>query len=329
MSFSEIIGHQRPLELLKAGLQSGRLHHAYLFWGPEGIGKRRVAVSLAMAVHCSGGPLDSCGQCQSCANILRGTHPDVHLIELRGQKKEISIEQVRELQHHLSLRSLSGKGKVSVIDPAHLMNYHAQNALLKTLEEPPGGSIIVLIARSIGGLIPTVVSRCLSIGFIPPPAELVAEFLVRKKGLAMDQARLLTSVSMGSPGEALASDPSVYLEQRRLWLERLVLLSPRDYRAILELAGEAADNREQAFAFLKWVEAWYRDVLTVQVTGAVERVRNLDMRDAIRRRAELSSPEETISILAGIWRVTREIQRNYNPRMALENLLIQANTVPT
>lgn len=321
MPFSEIVGHQKQLEILKAGLKSGRLHHAYLFWGPEGIGKRTAALSFAMAAHCSQGPSDSCGRCQSCVSILGGNHPDIHLIELQGQKREISIEQVRELQHRLSFRSLSGKSKIAIIDPAQLMNYHAQNALLKTLEEPPQGSVIILIARHIGEVIPTVLSRCLHLAFTPPPPDLVADLLVRKNGVAVDQARLLAAMTVGSPGEALASDPSL-LEQRRLWLERLSSLSPADFRAILELAGEAASDREQALFFLKWMEAWYRDVLAVQVMGGMERVRNSDMIEEIRRRASLSGPEETVSILARISRVTREIQRNTNSRMALENLLI-------
>jgi DNA polymerase-3 subunit delta' len=281
-----------------------------------------------MALHCADGPSDSCGRCRSCASIRGGNHPDIHLVGLQGQKKEISIEQIRGLQHRLSLRSLSGKSKVAIIDPAQLMNYHAQNALLKTLEEPPQGSIIVLIARHICGVIPTVLSRCLHLAFVPPPAELVADLLVRKKGLAPDQASLLAAVSMGSPGEALASDPDLYLEQRRLWLERLSSLSPGNYRGILELAGDAASDRDQALFFLKWMEAWYRDVLAVQVMGGAARVRNADMVEEIRRRAAGSSPEETISVLAGIGRVAREIQRNYNSRMALENLLIQASNVP-
>jgi hypothetical protein len=152
----------------------------------------------------------------------------------------------------------------------------------------------------------------------------VAELLVRKNGLAVDQARLLAAMSAGSPGEALAADPDL-LEQRRSWLERLSSLSPGDFRAILELAGEAASDREQARFFLKWMEAWYRDVLAAQVTGGVDRVRNTDMIDEVQRRAAVSNAEETVSILSDIGRVTREIQRNANSRMALENLLIHTS----
>lgn len=324
MPFSEIIGHQRQIEILKAGLKSGRLHHAYLFWGPEGIGKKSAAFSFAMAMHCSQGPSDSCGQCPSCASIAGGNHPDVSLIELQVRKKEISIEQIRELQHRLSFRSLSGKSKVAIIDRAQLMNYPAQNALLKTLEEPPEGSIIILIARHIGGLIPTVLSRCLRLAFTALAPDLVAELLIRKKGMAEDQARLLAAVAMGSPGEALASDPGLYLEQRSLWLDRLSALAHGDYKGMLELAGDAASDREQAFVFLKWMDAWYRDVLTLQVMGQAGRVQNADRVEEIRWRAALSDPEETVSILFRIGRVAREIQRNANSRMALENLLIQA-----
>jgi DNA polymerase-3 subunit delta' len=324
MAFSDIVGHQRQLETLRVGLMNGRLHHAYLFWGPEGIGKRTTAMAFAMALHCEDGPpSDSCGQCRSCVSIAGGSHPDVHRVELKSQKKEISVEQVRQLQHHLSLRSLSGKGKVVIVDPAHLLNYHAQNSLLKTLEEPSEGSTIVLISKSRGGLLPTILSRCFQLAFVAPSSELVAELLVRKKGLSADQARLLAAVSMGSPGEALASDPALYLERRHAWLERLSALAPGDYRAVLELAGDAAGDREQALYFLRCMEAWYRDVLMVQITGSSDRIRNLDMDEKIRRRADLSTPERTVSILEEIDRAVREIQRNYNSRMALEHLLMR------
>jgi hypothetical protein len=139
-----------------------------------------------------------------------------------------------------------------------------------------------------------------------------------------DEAKLLASLTIGSLGDALASDPAQYLEQRRMWLERLSSLRAADYRGIFELAAEAADDRERAVSFLKWAEAWYQDILTVQVMGKATRVRNADMAEQIRRRAALSDPDSTLSALAAIGRAAHEVQRNYNCRLVLENLLMRA-----
>jgi DNA polymerase III subunit delta' len=172
MSFAEIIGHQGQIEILRAALAKNRLHHAYLFAGPEGVGKRTLALALAKAVHCTEMGSDSCGQCVNCARIRDGNHPDVRLIEPLMGKKEISIQQIREIERQLNFRSFSGGKKIAILDPATLMNLSAQNALLKTLEEPPQDSLLILIAPTAGGLLPTLRSRCLSLSFGPLRREL-------------------------------------------------------------------------------------------------------------------------------------------------------------
>src|ERR1044071_1454522 len=148
MGFSEIFGHGKQIEALRSALRIGRLHHAYLFLGPEGIGKRKVALALGKAIHCAAANGDFCCDCANCARIVNANHPDVRVIGPLPDKKEISIQQVREIERQLSLRSFSGKRKIAIIDPATLMNLSAQNALLKTLEEPPQGSLLILIASN-------------------------------------------------------------------------------------------------------------------------------------------------------------------------------------
>jgi DNA polymerase-3 subunit delta' len=159
MGFAEIQGHSKQLEALRRSLKTGRLHHAYLLLGPEGVGKKTVALSLAKAIHCSETQDDFCGYCDPCMRIISGNHPDVRIIEPLPGKKEISIQQVREVEKELSYRSFSGGRKIAIIDPATLLNAPAQNALLKTLEEPPQDSLLVLIAVNAGPLLPTVGSR--------------------------------------------------------------------------------------------------------------------------------------------------------------------------
>src|SRR5258706_14450082 len=133
MSFADIIGQQKQLTVLRSALANQRLHHAYLFLGPDGIGKHSVAVALAKAVHCVEANGDFCGGCVNCARIADGNHPDVRLIEPLAGKKEISIQQVPELGGGLNYRSLTRKAKGAIIDPAATLNLSSQNALLETL----------------------------------------------------------------------------------------------------------------------------------------------------------------------------------------------------
>lgn len=323
MPFSDIVGHQRQVQTLRSALGRKRLHHGYLFCGPEGVGKRTVALCLAMAIHCTDRDHDSCGHCQNCLTIGKGNHPDVRFIAPSPGKKEIGIDQIRELERELSFRSFSGKTRVAIIDPADLMNYHAQNALLKTLEEPPHNSLLILIANSTGRLTSTVLSRCLRLPFGSLPHELVADVLVRQKGFSLEQARLLARLTMGSLGAALTSDATEVLDRRRDLIERFCSLPRQAYRAVMKLAEERAGDREESLQFLQWIEGWYRDILIVQISGSTAELRNLDMAERIQEQAGRSSVEHSLGVLAQAGRVARRIQRNYNRRMALENFLLQ------
>jgi DNA polymerase-3 subunit delta' len=159
MSFNDIIGHDRPVQVLKRALAGGTVAHAYLFSGDEGIGKRMTARALAAAVNClERGPEGGCGTCPSCRKVAAGSHPDVHLLAPDGA--EIKIDQIREVQSDLSLCPFEGAKKVLIVDGAETMNDASSNALLKTLEEPPGETVIILVTSRPQGLLPTIRSRC-------------------------------------------------------------------------------------------------------------------------------------------------------------------------
>jgi DNA polymerase-3 subunit delta' len=321
MGFSEISGHQRQLDTLRSAMASGRLHHAYLFLGPEGVGKRTIAMALAKGIHCVEWDQDYCGRCVNCARITGGNHPDVRLIEPLADKKEISIQQIRELQRELNYRSFSGKQKIAIIDPAILMNSSAQNALLKTLEEPPVGSLIVLIASNAGGLLPTLRSRCLRLSFAPLSSAQVTAFLESQHGMQADEAKLLAAMSMGSIGAAVNLDKDELIEKRRIWSSMLISLKGRDYNAAIVAAEEFARNRDEALKFLKWAETWYRDLLIYGATQRPDELVNLDMLPQIDRQATESSVDCILSALSQITGASASIQRNLNRRMVLEKLL--------
>jgi len=320
MGFSEIIGQQRSLEILRSALGNGRPHHAYLFVGPDGVGKRMVAFALAKALHCDEAANDFCGQCAACARIENGNHPDVRLVEILAGKKEISIQQVREVERKLNFRSFSGKRKIAIIDPATLMNLSAQNALLKTLEEPPQDSLLILIAANAGGLLPTLRSRCLRLPFAPLARDAVAGFLITNKGIDKEEARFLAAVSMGSLGAALRLDKEEFLERRRSWAEKVSSLTSGNYRAASEAAEAIASNKEEALQFLEWAETWYRDLLIYAVTGSSAETVNVDLLAQIQSQSANGEVERLLSTFAQTARAAGRIQRNLNRRMVLESL---------
>ena len=319
MPFSDIVGHRKQLENLRWGLEKDRLPHAYLFLGPEGVGKRTVALSFAKAIQCLERVHDFCDRCANCVRVQTGNHPDVRVVEPSTGKKEISIEQIRKLGRELSFRPFSARKKIAVLDPAPLMNPSAQNALLKTLEEPPGDSLLMLIAPSAGGLLPTLLSRCLRLSFGPLAAELVATFLVSQKGMEPEEAKCLAAMSMGSLGRAASPDMENLIEKRRVWVEEICSLAQGDYRRRIALAEELAGVREDSLKFLDWVGGWYRDILIYSVTGGSQEICNLDMVNQIQQQSALYSLERILFLLSQVVRTTARIQRNINRRMALEN----------
>jgi DNA polymerase III subunit delta' len=325
MGFAEIIGHQKQLEIVRQALKHGRLHHAYLFVGAEGVGKKTIAFGLAKTLHCSAATGDFCGECVNCARVRDRNHPDVRIIEPLAGKKEISIQQIRELEKELNFRSFSGKRKIAILDPATLMNLAAQNALLKTLEEPPQDSLLILIASNAGALLPTLRSRCLRVTFGPLARELISGFLVSRKGLEAEAAEFLAAMSLGRLSAVVGIDSQKLLDRRGEWVRLVSSLGAGDYRAAIDAAEVLAGSKENCLTFLEWVESWFRDLLTYGVTGNREDVINTDMLPQIQKQSTSIDFGRLFARIAEAKAAVEGIQRNLNRRMTMENLLL--NTV--
>lgn len=325
MGFSQIVGHQKQLEVMRRALSHRRLHHAYLFLGMEGVGKKTIALALAKAIHCSSATGDFCGECADCARIEDGNHPDVRILGPLAGKKEISIRQIRELEKELNFRSFSGKKKIAIVDPATLMNLAAQNALLKTLEEPPQESLLILVAANGGALLLTLRSRCLRITFGPLARELISGFLISHKGMDGETAECLAAMSLGSLGAVAGMDTQDLLERRREWVRLISSLHAGDYRAASDAAEILAGSKEDALRFLEWVEGWWRDLLAYNVTRNPPDVVNTDMLAELQQQLASVGLERLFSRIAEAKAALEGIQRNLNRRLILEDLLL--NTV--
>jgi DNA polymerase-3 subunit delta' len=209
-AFAEIRGHDATIAFLRQAWSHERLAHALLFSGPAGIGKRGVAMAFAAWVQCEESAADNaCGVCVSCRQVGAGTHPDVKLVEADAGKKEIGVDKAREVKRFTQLAPAMGRVKVAILDDAHRLSVAAQNGLLKTLEDPPGRSILILVSNSPDSLLPTVRSRCQRVRFQPLSHGDVAAVLMEGHGLDPAEAARLSAVCEGSPRRALDLQASV------------------------------------------------------------------------------------------------------------------------
>lgn len=236
--WNNIAGHHEIIERLRAAAKSGQLSHAYLFVGPRGIGKHAIATALAASINCSS---SGCGQCDDCRGVMRRTYRDVIFIEPVGNY--ITIDQIREVNHLVQLRSAGNGRQIVIIDDAATMKKEAANSLLKTLEDPPGDIIFILIAGSLEALLPTIVSRCQLITFGRLGADEIKTFLSHKHALSPGEVELITRLSRGVLAEAvaLAGDAS-FSRRRRLVLTAAESIGRTSPAALSILADELVDQ---------------------------------------------------------------------------------------
>lgn len=284
MPFSSIIGHDRQVDILKRALAHNALAHAYLFSGEPGIGKRLTAFALAAALNCDApGPDGGCGACPACRRVAGGMHPDVRIVmpesrdeqllatksakEAEKASDEIKIDQVRQAQESISLRPSEGRKKVLIVDGAETMNDTAQNAFLKTLEEPPGDSLIILVTAMPQSLLPTIRSRCQALAFQPLPRGILAGVIREKRGLDEADAWFAAALSRGSLGRALEMDVQKERTDREQFLALRDGLSAMSDDKVLALADGIAKDREGFGRILGIGVEWLRDRMVFRETG--------------------------------------------------------------
>jgi DNA polymerase-3 subunit delta' len=321
MPFSGIIGHERPLYILKKALTSGRLAHAYLFVGPDGVGKATTARRFVKVLQCRGADGRACDACEACLKVAHGNHPDVVAIEAQGA--QIRIDQIRAVQRQLIHRPLEGRWRTIVIDGAHDLTAQAANALLKTLEEPPADNILILIARSTSALLPTVVSRCQVLFFSPLTVQEISRFLQQRQGWSELEADRVAIRAQGSIRAALAMEekPGGSTQDAELlaFLETLPEMNGAD---ILARVAGGGTGRSEGREWLTLAQSLFRDLVALQLGGTVERREVEEALRATARRWRLADLllgwESTMQALQGL-------ERNWNPQMLMEHLLLNLN----
>lgn len=314
MSFDSIKGQGRPITMLKVYIQESRLSGGYLFSGPQGIGKKLTARTLAKAVNCQESVFDSCDACISCRKIENNQHPDIHIIETGDS--ELKIEYIRQLQKEINLKSYEAKVKVFIIDDAHNLTAEASNAILKILEEPPRGSIIILITDKPALLPKTVISRCKILKFAPL-RRLELEGILRKDfSLDADSAHFLAFYSEGKLGSVLKLKDSDILREKNKTIDSFV----HSQKAALE--NLSLQDREEVHGYLGVLTTWFRDIYLLKVGVPHSEIINLDRREELLKTMSRFSFADLNEILGSISDSMSFLEQNMNVKLVLYNLML-------
>lgn len=328
MSLADIEGQAAAVSALRRALESGRLHHAWLFAGPDGVGKSLTAFAWARALLCEGPREgDGCGTCHTCRRMAERQHPDLHVLQ-RGTKSDgrpeqfIRIEQVRDLQQALSFKSFEGRRRVVILLEAERMNPATANALLKTLEEPGPGTHFIVVSSAPHLLLPTILSRCQRVRFGPLDRSVVARHLSKITEKPADEADLLAGLAEGSISKGVALAKSPVLEQRGTLVQQLgpgqgLAAVP----ALLDLAEQLAGTPEDLPHALHLLRTFARDVLLIQQGLGADALVHRDLAPVLAERARQVSQRTVLGWIDALNETEHAVfSRSGNARLFLERL---------
>ena len=349
MPFRTIVGHRRLLTLLSRAVARDTLPPALLLAGPAGVGKRRAALAIAEAVNClkpqqdvvsgfsrtevSGSvefARDACGECPACRRIQRGVHPDVIVIE-PGDMGSIKIEQVRDVIDRADYRPFEGRRRVVIIDEADALMPAAQNALLKTLEEPPSASMFVLVSSIPDALLPTVRSRCSRLRFAALSTSEVTEVLRRDHEYSEQDARAVAVDAEGSVGRALHAESADLVEARE-GAQRLLEYtaragdSSRRLDAARDVTGKKSTSvgeRDQLAACLRALGSLLRDVSILSASGDRGLIGNTDLEPQLASLATSFDGKRSASAYVAVDEALAALERNASPKIVADWLVLQ------
>jgi DNA polymerase-3 subunit delta' len=333
------LGQQSTIERLSHSIAEGTTHHAYLFLGPQHVGKRTLALDLACALNCESTDAP-CGTCRACTRILEGKHADIHAIALdatggaedpdadeesRRRRTRILTEQIGDLQRAATLPPYEGRYKILMVEHADRMTNEAANRILKALEEPPPHVVWMLLAETEGRMLETVVSRCQRVDVHTMPVPELEMHLTQVAGAQAEQARLIARVSRGRTGWALqAVTDEALMADRASRIESVIQLISMTYAARFDLSREMETQyRRDADSVVESIDqwtTWWRDLLLVK-TGCAESVVNVDYVNDINQQAQRLSLEQVRDYIGKLNEARQDLDLNVVPRLVFDSLV--------
>jgi DNA polymerase-3 subunit delta' len=322
----DLVGHEAAVDLLRRDIAAGRTAHAYLFTGPDGIGKRTLALQLARAVNCEAPPSpgESCGSCRACTLIAAEKHPDLFVLRPEGPGARILVDAAREVVRAVMLKPTEAARRIALLTDFHRALPNAANALLKTIEEPPPSAILLLTAESADELLPTITSRCRVVPLRPLRESTVAQALQERWKLPPRKAEALARLSGGRLGWVIAQAPweEAEAERQDLFREWMDILQGSRAKRFFA-AQRMAEDREDLRAALETWESFGHDLLLRTLSKEAE-LTNTDFLPQLNALAARTAPRQARRWLAALRRAEEQIDRNANIRLALEAAFLDA-----
>jgi DNA polymerase III subunit delta' len=328
-----IIGHEHAIDILCRTLAAEQVRHAYLFAGPQRIGKSLLAQRFAQTLLCTGGtdphiaPLDPCNTCLSCRKVLHGNHPDVHVIAKAPDRQAIVIEQIRTLQSGAARRTLEGRRNIFIIQDAHEMNLQAANCLLKTLEEPEADVVLLLTVPETGLLLPTILSRIQLITMQLLPVTQIKSALVQNWEVEPDEADLIAALAAGRMGWAVqAIEDDEMLAERKEQLDLLTKALTASKVQRFEIVQRLGTDTEKIRSLLELWLLWWRDMV-LAANDCLDLTVNVDMRDLLKAQAAKIGSSEAQRMVRTLLQTQETLDQNVNARLTLEVLMLDMPTL--
>ena len=319
-----MLGHTWAVDLLREHVAGGRLRHAYLITGLQGVGRRTLALRFAQALNCPQPvtPGEPCHTCRTCTQIERMQHPDLSVVQAETEGGTLKVEQVRELQRSLSLAPYQARYRVALLLRFEEAHPSAANALLKTLEEPPAQVVLILTAQSAEALLPTVVSRCEVLRLRTLPLETVSQGLQTRWEMPAEQANLLAHVSGGRPGFALQiNENPEWLGRRQTWLDEHRKLLSDDRVKRFAYAEKIAKDKDVLRQVLRvWSSLWHDAFL--RTSGSTAPLTNPDREEEIAVLVSQLDLTSAHRIVKSLERTQDLLDSNVNTRLAVEVLML-------
>ncbi len=323
-NFKDIIGQESIKKHLQTAIKTGNLSHAYIINGEYGSGRQTIASALAKTIQCQSktDDTDACGVCTSCKQAESHNHPDIKYIT--HDKTSISVNDIREqLNNDISIKPYSSEYKIYIIPDANKMTEQAQNALLKTIEEPPVYAIIILLTENCDNLLPTIRSRCVTLTMNPVEKDKICTYLENKFQLEPEQAQIAANYCQGNIGKAIRfASSSDFIEMKNQVLKLLKNLDSMDIASIIDTIKEFSTHKNDINDYLDLMLLWYRDVLMFKVTKDANLLLYSDEYSAISEQATKRDYENIENIIAAIDKAKVRLKANVNFDVTIELMIL-------
>ncbi|MGN0416258.1 MAG: ATP-binding protein [Agathobacter sp.] len=321
--FNDIIGHEQIIEHLRNAITLDKISHAYIFNGPEDSGKMMLAEAFAMALQCEGEKERPCLSCRSCKQAMDHNQPDIIYVS-HEKPNTIGVDDIRtQVNNDIDIKPYSSRYKVYIIDEAQKMNQQAQNALLKTIEEPPVYAVILLLTTNADSFLPTILSRCITLNLKAVKADVIRSYLMQKYQIPDYQADICAAFSQGNVGKAVKlAASSDFAELKASVLQLMKRLSDIDLYEMTAAVKQIAEYKLTVNDYFDLMMIWFRDVLYFKATGDVNGLIFKDEVYDIKKQAEKRSYQGIETILKALETAKVRISANVNFDLVIELLLL-------